>query len=436
MRQNIELKGKFVTDDISRNLMSFEYSIFLNSNDENVESSDQYSAYDFLIAVDALELIEPGNYAFENLQNSFQRNPDWHFGFLSYDLKNQIENLDSYNADRMQIPLSGFFIPRFVFYGKDGKIFASFRKDQNTKEDALKCWTDVTKSAKANTHLVEPEISAGTNQIRYIENCHSVKKHIRYGDIYEMNYCLEFFSQGTDIDTAHVYNRLNNHSPMPFSAFLKMKNIHAVCASPERFIARRGNKIISQPIKGTAPRGKTAEEDEKIKNELSSSLKERSENIMITDLVRNDLSRTAAKGSVKVEELCGVYTFKNLHHMISTVVSEQKPGVGLAEILKTTFPMGSMTGAPKIRAMELIEEFEDFRRGLYSGSIGYISPNGDFDFNVVIRTVLYNSDLKVISFMAGSAITTDADPEKEYRECLLKAESMMKALGMQIATSQ
>ena len=201
-----------------------------------------------------------------------------------------------------------------------------------------------------------------------------------------------------------------------------------MCASPERYLLKKGTKIISQPIKGTSRRSADALEDEQIKIDLLNSEKERSENIMIVDLVRNDLSRTAAKGSVNVEELCGAYSFKQVHHLISTITSEVKEGFSALDVLKTTFPMGSMTGAPKISAMQIIEKLEETKRGLYSGSVGYFTPDGDFDFNVVIRSILYNQAENYVSFSVGSAITAGSDPESEYAECLLKAKAMLQVL--------
>jgi len=243
-----------------------------------------------------------------------------------------------------------------------------------------------------------------------------------------MNYCVEFFSGNASIHPATLFQRLCEISPMPFSCYYKNDDQHLMCASPERFLARRGGKIISQPIKGTAKRGRTREEDEQMKIRLRHDAKEQSENVMIVDLVRNDLSRTAARKSVQVEELFGIYTFRQLHHMISTVISEMREGVHWTEIIRHAFPMGSMTGAPKIRAMQLIDAFESTMRGLYSGAVGYVTPDGDFDFNVVIRSILYNSDLDYLSFMVGSAITINSDAAKEYEECLLKAKAMMEVL--------
>lgn len=241
-----------------------------------------------------------------------------------------------------------------------------------------------------------------------------------------------FFSENAVIDPLSVFVELNKLSPNPFSAFFKLRDKYILCATPERFLAKRGNKLISQPIKGTAKRGVTAAEDEELMTRLQNHPKELQENVMIVDLVRNDLTLSARPGTVKTEELYGIYSFAHVHQMISTVVCEIADGISDAEIIKNTFPMGSMTGAPKISAMRLMEKYESSRRGVYSGAIGYFSPDGDFDFNVVIRTVLYNQARQYLSFHAGSAITYHADAEKEYEECLLKAQAILEVLNQPI----
>ena len=248
--------------------------------------------------------------------------------------------------------------------------------------------------------------------------------HIHRGDIYEANFCMEFYAKNADIVPFDTYQKLNSISEPPFAVFFRNYKQYLMSASPERYIRKEGDKIISQPIKGTARRSDNPVEDKAIQEELYNNEKERSENIMIVDLVRNDLSRTAIKGSVKVEELCGPYAFKQVHHLISTVVSELKTEFSPVDVIKTTFPMGSMTGAPKISAMQIIEKLEETKRGLYSGAVGYFTPESDFDFNVVIRSILYNEENKYISFSVGSAITSKAIPEMEYEECLLKARAM------------
>ena len=238
-----------------------------------------------------------------------------------------------------------------------------------------------------------------------------------------------FRSNDAEINPLEVYQKLASLSPNPFAALYKLNDKFCICASPERYLKKTGSKIFSQPIKGTSvrkPRDVTA--DEISKQQLQNSAKERSENVMVVDLVRNDLSKICKEATVKVEELFGVYSFPQVHQMISTISGEVKEGIDWVDMIKATFPMGSMTGAPKKRVMELIEQYEQTRRGLFSGTIGYVKPNGDFDFNVVIRSMLYNAADKYLSFQTGSAITFYCNPEQEYEECLLKAAAMKMAL--------
>ena len=254
-------------------------------------------------------------------------------------------------------------------------------------------------------------------------------EHIHKGDMYEANFCMEFFAENAIINPLEKFQKLNKISKAPFSVFFKNNKQFLLSASPERYLKKAGDKIISQPIKGTSKRFSDMNQDEESKQNLENDAKERAENIMITDLVRNDLSHTAQKGSVKVMELCKIYSFLQVHQMISTVTSKLDPQYSPIDVLKTTFPMGSMTGAPKISVMKIIENLEETKRGLYSGAVGYFTPEGDFDFNVVIRSILYNQENKYVSFSVGSAITAQSVPEKEYEECLLKAKAMSEVLS-------
>lgn len=252
--------------------------------------------------------------------------------------------------------------------------------------------------------------------------------HIRRGDIYEANFCIEFYAQDARIDPLATFNHLNELSSAPFSTFLRLGQLYALSSSPERFLRKQGQRLISQPIKGTRKRGVNQQEDQRLKQDLERDPKERSENIMITDLVRNDMSKIARKASVHVDELCKVYSFEQVHQMISTVSCTIDQDFLEVDVIKALFPMGSMTGAPKIRAMEIIEELEDFKRGLYSGAVGYFHPSGDFDFNVIIRTILYNQASRYLCLPVGSAITIGSEIDQEYAECLLKAKAMREVL--------
>jgi para-aminobenzoate synthetase component 1 len=256
-----------------------------------------------------------------------------------------------------------------------------------------------------------------------------LQQHILRGDCYEVNFCQEFYSDNTVIDPLQVYRSLSRESPNPFACYYRLNDKYLLCASPERFLCKVENRLISQPVKGTIGRGKDAGTDVLNKTALMQSAKDRSENIMVVDLVRNDLSRVCAEGSVQVEELMGIYAFPQVYQMISTVSGEVEKEKRIADLLRATFPMGSMTGAPKKRVMQLIEQYEQTRRGLFSGAVGYISPGKDMDFNVVIRSILYNEANRYLSFQTGSAITYYSRAEDEYEECLLKAEAIKKVLN-------
>ena len=267
-----------------------------------------------------------------------------------------------------------------------------------------------------------------TSKEEYVRKIKNIKQRILQGDCYEMNYCFDMYSKNKTINPYKTYIKLNDYTRSPMSTFFKLNQLYLLSSSPERFIKRINRKIISQPIKGTAKRGLDSKEDEKIKYTLLSSPKELSENHMIVDLVRNDLSRVAEKGSVKVKNLNKLNTFKRVHQLISTIEAEIAVKTKFSKIITGMFPMGSMTGAPKIESMNIIDEYESTKRGLYSGSIGYIKPNKDFDFNVVIRSIIYDKLLKEINVSVGSAITFKSDPESEFEECLVKAEPMIKSL--------
>ncbi|RYZ97800.1 MAG: anthranilate synthase component I family protein, partial [Sphingobacteriaceae bacterium] len=264
----------------------------------------------------------------------------------------------------------------------------------------------------------------------YIATANQIKQHISRGDIYVTNFCQEFYADDAAIDPLDTFFKLNSISPNPFSCFFKLRDKFILCASPERFLAKRGTQLISQPIKGTAKRSIDEHEDKQNKDSLKLHTKELQENVMIVDLVRNDLTRSARQGTVKTEELFGIYSFAQVHQMISTVVCELDEQITAVQAVKNTFPMGSMTGAPKLSSMKLMEHYERSKRGVYSGAMGYFSPDNDFDFNVVIRTLLYNAENGYLSFQTGSAITFHADAEQEYEECLLKAKAILEVLGL------
>ncbi len=289
-------------------------------------------------------------------------------------------------------------------------------------------YNSLSVSSPTTSNHLKPKISCRFTEEEYLQTVEIIKNHIIEGDVYELNLCIEFFIEKLELNPLEAYQELCKISKMPFSSFLKItvndSEKYALCASPERFLKKTGNKLISQPIKGTVKRGLTQEEDEELKNYLRTSEKERAENMMIVDLVRNDLARSAEIGSTHASEMFGIYSFQQVHQMISTVEATLHKDKNWSEAIKNAFPMGSMTGAPKIKATQLIEKYEKTKRGLYSGSVGYITPNGDFDFNVVIRTLFYDSFSKYASFQVGGAITYDSEPKSEWEECLLKAKAI------------
>jgi para-aminobenzoate synthetase component 1 len=213
------------------------------------------------------------------------------------------------------------------------------------------------------------------------------------------------------------------------AAYFSADSLHLCGASMERYLTKKEDKILSQPIKGTIKKGETIEEDHALIASLLNSEKDRAENVMIVDLVRNDLNKICQTSSVKVTELCEIYSYLQVHQMISTVEGKLKPNTSFTDILRATFPMGSMTGAPKIAAMKHIDELESFKRGWYSGSVGYIQPNGDFDFNVVIRSLLCDEDKKILNYCAGGAITIDSNPENEWEEIQVKTKAITEVLN-------
>ncbi len=416
---------------------TYETLTFLNSNQSE---NDPYGSYNNILAAGIRSEIivdHKNKEPFEMLKTFSDQNHDWIFGFMSYDLKNKEikQSLDNKptKTDHIKMPLMHFYIPEIVFVVSEPGIsigFADMGKTKTQAESILKNIENFRICNEIPYASPSPGIKQRVSRENYLQNAKSIQKHIRRGNIYEMNYCIEFFAH-KEINPIHTYLELTRENPSPFSCFYKKRDHFLISSSPERFLAKRKKKLISQPIKGTIKRGETKVKDEQLKQQLLKDPKERSENIMIVDLVRNDLARSAEKGTVKVEELCGIYTYPQVHQMISTITCHLHRDRHFADAIKEAFPMGSMTGAPKIRAMEIIDDFEITKRGLYSGAVGYITPGKDFDFNVVIRSILYNAQNKYVSFMAGSALTVDSDPEKEYEECLLKASSMAGVLGGQ-----
>lgn len=334
-------------------------------------------------------------------------------GHISYQYKNQIENVVKCpSKTKTEIPEFLFFEPEMsVFLRRDGgrETFGSFNLSNGPLE------------LKADCKIGQWEES--TNKEKYLKAVEQIRDDIRTGVYYELNYCISF-STYAELDPYTLFYYFNELAPSPFAAFYKIGNYFLLCASPERFLNKSGQTLVSQPIKGT--RKRIIGEEESTIHELKHHPKDLAENTMIVDLVRNDLSKVCKPSTVKVPELCGIHTFSHVHQMISTVCGEMESGKNFKDVVHALFPMGSMTGAPKIEVMKHIDMKEDFTRELYSGSIGYLK-HGDFDLNVVIRSLMYSQNNLIYS--VGGAITYDSLAEEEYEECLTKASGIMGLLA-------
>lgn len=402
----------------------FNICCFLDNHNYHLS----HNTIECVMAAGAVDKVEANAGDALDKLSAFQNGKaDWLFGHLSYDLKNEIESLSSSHPDHIQFPDIFFFAPQYVVQLSENALeIGSVENDHHTIFEQI----NNTTPAHTNSNAALTHIDSRYTKNEYIGVVEDLRQHIRRGDCYEINLCQEFFAEHIHINPLSLYISLSQASPNPFSGFYRIDDRYLACMSPERYLKKESDRILSQPIKGTSSRNTEDPHLDDINiDKLRSSEKERAENIMVVDLVRNDLSKICVEGTVVVDELCGIYTFPQVHQMISTISGTLRKGVALTDAIRATFPMGSMTGAPKKKVMELIERYERSKRGLFSGSIGYIKPDGDFDFNVVIRSVLYNASTKYLSFHTGSAITFGSDPEKEYEECLLKAAAIKKALA-------
>ena len=430
MKRNTKTFTVALTDTLKQQLLQwsqqFDEVAWLDSND-HAQTHGNYSA---ILAVDAFTALKTDSQnAFEKLDEYQTATKDWLFGSLSYDLKNDIEDLSSKNIDGPEFPQMYFFQPKKVIIFTNSEVTLSYL---NMVDDELQSdWEAILATSLPQKTISKQPLTpqARTSKQSYLQKVDTLLQHIQKGDVYEANFCQEFFCEGVSLDPTAAFWKLNELSKPPFATFLKLEQHYILSASPERYLKKQGTHIVSQPIKGTAKRSTCSKEDAALVLQLQKDPKERSENIMITDLVRNDLSRIAKKGTVAVQELCKIYTFEQVHQMISTITCEVCESTRPVEIIKKTYPMGSMTGAPKVSAMKIIETLEDARRGAYSGAVGYVAPNCDFDFNVVIRSILYNAATQYVSFSVGGAITAKSIPESEYQECLLKAKAMHEVLA-------
>lgn len=405
-------------------IQQFSILLFLDNNGYHAP----VGSYECLAGIGGHEVLNlSDDDALTQLQKWHDTHQDWLFGHINYDYKNKLEpKLSSNHTAKTLFPEISFFQPEIVVY---------VNRDQTELSiESLKLLPDEVYSQIIQSAEIEETVLPSINfqqriaQEAYLSIIHKLRKHIEDGDCYEINFCNEGFCENVTINTAAVFHKLNTLSPAPFAAYYKLQDKHLMSASPERYLMKQGSKVLSQPIKGTARRGNDAEEDEQRKTELQTSIKERAENVMIVDLVRNDLARCCEVGSIEVEELFKIYTYPQVHQMISTVSGQMQAGRPFTDAIRYSFPMGSMTGAPKIMVMQLIEKYEKARRELFSGTVGYITPGADFDFNVIIRSLFYNATSQYLSYQTGGAITYDSDPQQEYDEMRLKAWALEKSL--------
>ncbi len=381
------------------------------------------------IGTSSLLVVNQNDSALVSIQEFIDAHPgEFIFFVFSYELKDSIESLNSANPSFIPTPLAVLFTSEVVLERQQGRWTLVKGKDSTFNLSRLEEFESPLPSEELERPFAQDQSSGRLDRSDYVNKVDRIKEHIQKGDIYEMNFCTESRFENIEIDPSKTFNRLLSLTNAPYSAYLRFEGLHLLCASPESYLEKKGLQLISRPIKGTRKRDPDPSQDMALKEDLQQDLKERAENIMITDLVRNDLSRVAEKNSVRVKELCEVYTYDTVHQMISTVECRIPETLPLSEVFRATFPMGSMTGAPKVRAMELIESLEDFRRGWFSGCIGYVDPKGDMTSNVIIRSIVYDETHGRASISAGGAITSLSAPEKEYEERMLKVEAITRAL--------
>lgn len=371
--------------------------------------------YEFLAAFGAEKIVQSP----EEIEK-YKNENNWFFGVVGYDLKNKFEELSSLNSEIIHTPELLFFVPKIII-GIDREENVTLIKGALSPN----FWHE---SEQKHPHRINPE-EVPIIKEDYLKKINTIHELIREGEVYELNYCVPHKFTYEEFSPINFQIALINKSPVPMAAYFSADSLHLCGASMERYLTKKEDKILSQPIKGTIKKGETIEEDHALIASLLNSEKDRAENVMIVDLVRNDLNKICQTSSVKVTELCEIYSYLQVHQMISTVEGKLKPNTSFTDILRATFPMGSMTGAPKIAAMKHIDELESFKRGWYSGSVGYIQPNGDFDFNVVIRSLLCDEDKKILNYCAGGAITIDSNPENEWEEIQVKTKAITEVLN-------
>jgi para-aminobenzoate synthetase component 1 len=410
-----ELKDRLLS--VSRR---FPYAMMLDNCESGV---DRYGRFELLLGLggsgcrritdwDALK-------RFATLEDS------WLMGAFPYELKNLLEpSLSTLAPESIAFPETAIFVPEIVIAVERDSAEVRFLGDG--AEELIRNLPPPDFQEKIGK---SPQFQSNFSRAEYIETIHRLREHIREGDFYEFNLSQSYFADFRLADPAGLFRKLISLSPVPFAAFLQFGSKALICASPERFLQLHNGQLLSQPIKGTAARGKTASIDRRNMKRLRLSVKEQAENVMIVDLTRNDLHRACRPHTVEVPHLFDIQTFPQLHQMVSTVTGRKAAHLNWLQAFSRIFPPGSMTGAPKVKVMEMIDRYEPNARGIYAGSAGYVSPGGDFDLNVIIRSLVYDDVAEKLSYHVGGAITYDSDPEKEFEETLVKAKGIRALFG-------
>ncbi len=402
---------------------------------DNHSYAGAHHRYECLLAAGAWKWVRlPSGNAFERLQAFATHAGDWLFGHFGFGLHAELFSLSPGLPDPAGFPDAYFFVPEHLVLLTESSVRIS--SYSLAPEQVLRniLQMPVGKPATAvkpagHGSRSSPPLVPRLSRAEYIAIVEKLQAHIHRGDCYEINFCQEFAASDCAIHPPAVFLELGRVSPNPFAVYYKLNDSYLLCASPERYIRLEGGRIWSQPIKGTSPRYiSDGARDAASAETLVRSEKERAENVMVVDLVRNDLSRVCVPGSVEAEEICGVYPFPQVFQMISTVTGLLQEGKNWVDAVAASFPMGSMTGAPKKKVLELIRRYETGGRGLFSGAVGYVDPAGNADFNVVIRSVLYDAARLQLSCCVGSGITWYADPAAEYEECLHKVSAILQVL--------
>lgn len=393
-----------------------QFSIFCFLDNQNYELPQH--RFECLLAVEAVAQVDSSRDPFEAV-DQLQSNNYWTFGHINFEAFHQEFSINSIKPDPHPFPEFFFFRPKWVLKISGNELIVEGEKAASIFETINLCKPPAFNERSIS---IQPQLTKES----YIAKIKSLLQHIHRGDCYEINFCQVFSGANCLIDPLQIFQRLLELAPNPYAAFYKWNEQYLLCASPERFLAKGGSRLMAQPMKGTAKRIQDAAADEQQKSLLFKSAKERTENVMVVDLVRNDLSKVCK--NVQVTDLFGIQSFPFVHQMVSTVEGDLMEGTTFSQIMRANFPMGSMTGAPKKRVLELINQYEDQKRGIFSGTVGYIDPAGDFDFNVVIRSLMYHAQTRYLSYQTGSGITANSDPEKEWEECLLKGAAIKKVL--------